>query len=93
MRTFSGLQAMAAVENEKAAAGAGLGSIPTIPSFKAKHPDPAKVHERAERQRLADYALKPRFEYAFGGWAPEQIRWTMEGESRGDPPLLSGFRR
>lgn len=79
MRSFSGLQGMAAADAAKPAAPAAMSTIPTIPSYRAKHADPVKMHERAERKRLADYALKPRFEYAFGAWAPEELRWSMEG--------------
>lgn len=81
MRSFSSLQTMAAAHAEKHHhTSSALGTIPTIPSYRSKHTDPAKVHERADRKRLADYALKPRFEYAFGSWAPEELRWSMYGQ-------------
>jgi len=58
-----------------------LSSIPTISPYKTRHIDPAKLAQRAERKRLAAYALKPRFEYAFGPWAPEVLKWNFEGMS------------
>ena len=35
---------------------------------------------REERMRLADYSLKPRFEWAFGSWGVEHVSWSFEGE-------------
>lgn len=81
MRSFSGLQGLAATQLEKPTSFNTM----TIPSYKSRHVDSGKVHERAERKRLADYALKPRFEYAFGSWAPEDLRWSMDGEIH--PPV------
>lgn len=59
-----------------------LSSIPTISAYKTRHVDPAKIAQRAERYRLASYALKPRFEYAFGPWAPKVLKWSFEGMIR-----------
>lgn len=56
-----------------------MSSIPTISPYKTRHLDPVKLAQRAERKRLAAYALKPRFEYAFGSWAPEVLKWNFEG--------------
>ena len=78
MRSFSGLQAFAAAQNAQSDKPTTFNTM-TIPSYRSRHTDPVKVSERAERKRLADYALKPRFEYAFGSWAPEELRWSMEG--------------
>jgi hypothetical protein len=41
--------------------------------------DPVRLAKRAERKRLAAYCLKPRFDYAFGSWAPEKLYWSFEG--------------
>lgn len=79
MRSFSGLQGLAATQAMQSSDTPNALNTMTIPSYRSKHADPAKVHERAERKRLADYALKPRFEYAFGSWAPEELRWSMDG--------------
>jgi len=68
-----------------------LTSIPTISPYKVRHVDPAKLAQRAERKRVAAYALKPRFEYAFGSWAPEVLKWNFEGEPSFNPPSSSCF--
>ena len=84
MRSFSGLQGFAATQaahTRQSSDKPNALNTMTIPSYRSKHADPAKVQERAERKRLADYALKPRFEYAFGSWAPEELRWSMDGTS------------
>jgi hypothetical protein len=86
--TFSGLQGMATVHptfpNDRPStpmqSATGLTSIAEIPSHKARHMDPVRLAKRAERKRLAAYCLKPRFDYAFGSWAPERLYWSFEGE-------------
>lgn len=40
----------------------------------------AKVKERDERKRLAEYSLTPRWEFAFGTWGVGEIRWKFDGE-------------
>ena len=57
-----------------------LSNIPFLSMTKPKPIDPIKLDERAERKRLAEYCLKPRFEYAFGSWAPEELRWRLDGK-------------
>lgn len=47
---------------------------------KAKKVDDNKV-ARDERKRLADYNLKPRFEWAFGSWGVEHVAWSFDGTS------------
>jgi hypothetical protein len=54
-------------------------SIPTISAYKTRHVDPVKLAQRVERHRISQYALKPRFDYAFGSWAPEVLKWNFEG--------------
>jgi hypothetical protein len=66
-----------------------LSSIPTISSYRVRHIDPVKLAQRAERKRLAAYALKPRFEYAFGSWAPEVLKWNFEGMSLSPPSFFT----
>ncbi|ORX35800.1 hypothetical protein BD324DRAFT_80738 [Kockovaella imperatae] len=55
-----------------------LPSLSTIKP-KAKVVDEDRLKARAERQRLAEYTLKPRFEFAFGSWGAESIHWRLDG--------------
>ncbi|KAL7421601.1 hypothetical protein Q5752_003370 [Cryptotrichosporon argae] len=54
-------------------------TLPALSMTKPKAADDTKVKERAERKRLADYSLKPRFEYAFGTWAVDELVWRLDG--------------
>jgi hypothetical protein len=89
--TFSGLQGMATVQptfpNDRPTTPLqpltlGLTAFPEVPTHKSRHTDPARLAQRAERKRLCAYALKPRFDYAFGSWAPEKLDWSFEGMSK-----------
>ena len=42
--------------------------------------DEERLKAPAERKRLADYTLKPRFDFAFGSWGAEEIVWRLDGE-------------
>ncbi|WWD17197.1 hypothetical protein CI109_101635 [Kwoniella shandongensis] len=53
--------------------------LPALSTTKPKPVDEEKLKARAERKRLADYTLKPRFEYAFGTWTVEELRWRLDG--------------
>ncbi|EIW70384.1 hypothetical protein TREMEDRAFT_15540, partial [Tremella mesenterica DSM 1558] len=57
----------------------GLSSLPALSTTKPKVIDEAKAHERAERKRLAEYSLKPRFDFAFASWGVEILEWSFEG--------------
>jgi hypothetical protein len=59
----------------------GLTGLPALSTIKPKPVDEAKAKERAERKRLAEYSLKPRFQYAFGGWGVEEVKWRLDGGS------------
>ncbi|WVR09792.1 hypothetical protein IAU60_006868 [Kwoniella sp. DSM 27419] len=54
-------------------------SLPALSANRPKIGDETKVKARQERQRLAEYTLQPRFEYAFGTWAVEDLRWRLDG--------------
>jgi hypothetical protein len=54
--------------------------MPALSTTKPKAVSEEKYKERLERKRLADYSLKPRFDYAFGSWGGEQWRWLVDGE-------------
>ncbi|WRT66474.1 uncharacterized protein IL334_003433 [Kwoniella shivajii] len=61
-------------------AGNSLSSgLPALSTTKPKHVDEERIKARMERQRLAEYSLKPRFEYAFGGWTVQELRWRLDG--------------
>ncbi|KAK6909983.1 hypothetical protein L486_00367 [Kwoniella mangroviensis CBS 10435] len=53
--------------------------LPALSTTKPKLVDEERLKARAERQRLAEYTLKPRFEYAFGGWTVDELRWRLDG--------------
>ncbi|OCF33014.1 hypothetical protein I316_05352 [Kwoniella heveanensis BCC8398] len=53
--------------------------LPALSTTKPKPADEEKLKAREERRRLADYTLKPRFEYAFGSWTVEDLRWRLDG--------------
>ncbi|WWC62089.1 uncharacterized protein I303_104679 [Kwoniella dejecticola CBS 10117] len=60
--------------------GHGLSSgLPALSTTKPKPIDEERLKARAERQRLAEYSLKPRFEYAFGTWTVKELRWRLDG--------------
>ncbi|WVQ80820.1 hypothetical protein IAT38_002927 [Cryptococcus sp. DSM 104549] len=53
--------------------------LPALSTTKPKPVDEERVKAREERRRLADYSLKPRFEYAFGGCKVEELHWRLDG--------------
>ncbi|WVQ99578.1 hypothetical protein IAU59_006714 [Kwoniella sp. CBS 9459] len=53
--------------------------LPALSTTKPKPVDEERLKAREERRRLADYTLKPRFEYAFGSWTVEDLRWRLDG--------------
>jgi hypothetical protein len=55
--------------------------LPALSTIKPKIADDHRFKEREERRRLADYSLKLTFEYAFGPWGVEELRWRFDGES------------
>ncbi|WVF71289.1 hypothetical protein IAT40_006092 [Kwoniella sp. CBS 6097] len=58
----------------------GLSSgLPALSTTKPRPVDEERLKAREERRRLADYTLKPRFEYAFGSWTVEDLRWRLDG--------------
>ena len=60
-----------------------LSALTTLPALNPTKPRVVHVERlraRAERQRLADYTLKPRFEFAFGTWGSHVIEWRLDGE-------------
>ncbi|WWC70107.1 uncharacterized protein I206_104054 [Kwoniella pini CBS 10737] len=60
--------------------GHGLFSgLPALSTTKPKQVDDERLKARAERQRLAEYSLKPRFHYAFGTWTVDELRWRLDG--------------
>ena len=60
-------------------AGFPHSGLPSLSLIKPKPVDEGKMKERAERQRLAEYSLKPRWEFAFGTWGVKEIRWKFDG--------------
>jgi len=56
-----------------------LTAIPTLRPNKSKPIDEQRAKERAERQRLAEYSLKPRFSWAMGSWGAEDVEWRFDG--------------
>lgn len=67
-----------------------LSAMTTLPSLSMMKPKSMtnnntdtseRSRARAERKRLAEYSLKPRFEFAFGTWGAETIEWRLDGES------------
>lgn len=62
------------------AAGFPHTGLPNLSLTKPKPVDEAKLKGRAERKRLAEYTLKPRWEFAFGTWGVTEIRWKFDGE-------------
>jgi len=40
-----------------------------------------KLKQKGERRRLAEFNLQPNFNYAFGAWGPEELRWRLDGVS------------
>ena len=55
-----------------------LSTLASASPAKVKN-DEERLKARAERRRLADYSLKPRFEFAFGSWGAEEIVWGLDG--------------
>ncbi|WWC89220.1 uncharacterized protein L201_004138 [Kwoniella dendrophila CBS 6074] len=53
--------------------------LPALSTTKPKPVDEERLKARAERERLAEYSLKPRFEYAFGTWTVDELRWRLDG--------------
>ncbi|KIR67322.1 hypothetical protein I314_02540 [Cryptococcus bacillisporus CA1873] len=54
----------------------GLSALSTI---KPKTIDDDRLKAREERKRQAQYTLKPRFEYAFGKWPVQELKWRLDG--------------
>lgn len=53
--------------------------LPSLSLTKPKVVDETKLKEREERKRLAEYSLKPKWEWAFGTWGVQQVWWTFAG--------------
>ncbi|KAK8864496.1 hypothetical protein IAR55_001746 [Kwoniella newhampshirensis] len=58
---------------------APFSGLPALSTTKPRPVDEERLKVREERKRLADYTLKPRFEYAFGSWTVEELRWRLDG--------------
>lgn len=66
--------------------GAFPGFATGLPNLSTTKPKPKDKDDklkvaRDERKRLADYELKPRFEFAFGSWGVESVFWSFDGMS------------
>lgn len=74
-RTTFGLQD-ASSKHHPAPFISGLSALSTI---KPKTVDDDRLKAREERKRQAQYTLKPRFEYAFGKWPVQELKWRLDG--------------
>ncbi|OWZ81308.1 hypothetical protein C365_00280 [Cryptococcus neoformans Bt85] len=74
-RTTFGLQDSSS-KHHPAPFVSGLSALSTI---KPKTVDEDRLKGREERKRQAEYTLKPRFEYAFGKWSVQELKWRLDG--------------
>ncbi|KIR40608.1 hypothetical protein I307_05408 [Cryptococcus deuterogattii 99/473] len=74
-RTTFGLQD-ASSKHHPAPFISGLSALSTI---KPKTVDDDRLKAREERKKQAQYTLKPRFEYAFGEWPVQELKWRLDG--------------
>ncbi|WWC94291.1 hypothetical protein V866_001133 [Kwoniella sp. B9012] len=77
--TFGALTMSHSTPASPAASRFPSSGLPALSTTKPKPVDEERLKARAERQRLAEYTLKPRFEYAFGGWTVDELRWRLDG--------------
>ncbi|WVW84027.1 hypothetical protein I302_106055 [Kwoniella bestiolae CBS 10118] len=77
--TFGGLTMSHSTPASPANPKFPMSGLPALSITKPKPVDEERLKARAERQRLAEYSLKPRFEYAFGGWTVDELRWRLDG--------------